>query len=140
MQITFLFFFSVVPDTNLSANTLNNDLLKINSWDINGRWVLILISSKQVQEVIFSCKIKKPRRPVLKLNNNQVIQTPYKIHLSMFLDEKLNFSEHLKVYWQKSQYIHWAIFLTKTISSYYIQILYQTSSWLKRHYLWSAIK
>ena len=33
---------------------------------------------------------------MLKLNNNQVIQTPYEIHLIMFLDEKLSFSEHLK--------------------------------------------
>ena len=52
--------------------------------------------SKQAQEVIFSRKIKKPSHPDLIFNNNKVIQTPYQKHLGMFLDDKLNFGEHLK--------------------------------------------
>ena len=52
--------------------------------------------SKQAQEVSFSCKIKKPSHPVLTFNNNQAIQAPYQKHFDLFLDEKLNFSEHLR--------------------------------------------
>ena len=48
--------------------------------------------SKQVQEVIFSRKIKKTKQ----FNNIQVNQTPYQKHLGMFLDDKSNFGEHLK--------------------------------------------
>ena len=52
--------------------------------------------SKQTQEVIFSLKIEKPSHPVLIFNNNQLIQTPYQKDLSLLLDEKLNFAEHLR--------------------------------------------
>ena len=52
--------------------------------------------SKQTQEVIFSLKIEEPSHPVLIFNNNQVIETPYQKDLSLLLDEKLNFGEHLR--------------------------------------------
>ena len=52
--------------------------------------------SKQAQEVIFSPKIKKPNHPELIFNNIPVNQTSYQKHLGMFLDNKLNFGEHLK--------------------------------------------
>ena len=52
--------------------------------------------SKQVQEVILSCKFKKPRHPVLIFNNNQLKTiTPYYKHLDLLLHEQLNFGEHL---------------------------------------------
>ena len=52
--------------------------------------------SKQGQELIFSCKLKKPSHIVLIFNNNQVIQTPYQKQLGLILDEKLDFVEHLR--------------------------------------------
>ena len=52
--------------------------------------------SKQAEEVIYSCRIKKSSHPVLMLNNNHVIQTPYLKHPGSILDEKLNFDEHLR--------------------------------------------
>ena len=52
-------------------------------------------SSKEAQEVIFRRKIKKPSHPVLIFSNEQVIETPYQKRLGLFLDEKLNFGEHL---------------------------------------------
>ena len=51
---------------------------------------------KQAQEVIFSRKIKRPNHPVLIFNKIPVNQTPYQKHLGMFLDDELNFGEHLK--------------------------------------------
>ena len=53
-------------------------------------------TSKQAQEVIFPCKIKKPNHPELIFNNILVNRIPYQKHLSVFLDDKLNFGEHLK--------------------------------------------
>ena len=77
-----------------SANVSNNDLLKINEWAYQWKMSFKLDPSKQYQEVIFSCKSKKPNHPDLIFNNNLVIQTPYQKHLGMFLDVK--FGEHLK--------------------------------------------
>ena len=40
--------------------------------------------------------------PVLIFNNNQVTETPNQQHLGLFLDEKLNFGEHLSILLTKS--------------------------------------
>ena len=90
------FLFSVVRDTNLSANALNNDLLKINNWTYQWEISFNPGPSKQAQEVIFSRKIKKPSHPVLISSNNWIIQTPYQKHLGLILEEKLNFGEYLR--------------------------------------------
>ena len=52
-------------------------------------------SSKQAQEVVFSRKIKKLNYSEL-IFNIPVNQASYQKHLGMFLDNKLNFGEHLK--------------------------------------------
>ena len=57
--------FSVARDMTSSANILNNDLLKINNWAYQWKMSFNPDPSKQVQEVIFSRKIKKPSHPVL---------------------------------------------------------------------------
>ena len=88
--------FSVIWDTNLSPNALNNDVLKINNWAYQLKMSFNPDPSKQAPEIIFSPKIKKPSHPVLIFNNNQVMQTPYQKHLGLFLAEKLNFVEHLR--------------------------------------------
>ena len=85
--------------------------------------------SKQTQEVIFSLKIEEPSHPVLIFNNNQVIETPYQKDLSLLLDEKLNFGEHLRYIANKvntsMELIHkLKKMFTETVISYYIQILY----------------
>ena len=90
------YLFLVVRDMNLSANALNNVLLKINNWAYQWKMNFNPDPSKQTQEVIFSRKIKKPSHPVLIFSNNQVIQTPYQKHLGLLLDEKLNFGKHLR--------------------------------------------
>ena len=87
--------FSVDHDRTTSANELNNDLLKIRSWVYQWKMIFNPNSSKQAQEVIFSCKIK-PNHPELIYNNILVNQTSYQEYLSMFLDNKLNFGANLK--------------------------------------------
>ena len=53
-------------------------------------------TSKQAQEVIFSCKIQKTCHSSIYCNNKSVKQVPSQKHLGLILDNKLNFQEHLK--------------------------------------------
>ena len=48
-------------------------------------------TSKQVQEVVFSRKVKVTAHPQLVFNNNSVHETATQKYLGMFLDFKLNF-------------------------------------------------
>ena len=57
--------FSVVQDTNLSTNALNNDLLEINNWAYQWKTSFNPDLSKQAQEVNFSCEIRKLSHPIL---------------------------------------------------------------------------
>ena len=53
--------------------------------------------SKQAQEVIFSPrKVSRVDHPVVTFNNSPVAHTPYQNHLDLYLDERLNFSHHIK--------------------------------------------
>ena len=79
LQMPLLFFSCSYRKT--SANALNNDSVKIRSWDYQRKMIFNLDPSKQAQEVIF---------------NIPVNQTSHQKHLDMFLDKKLNFGEYLK--------------------------------------------
>ena len=58
--------------------------------------------TKQAQEMIFSRKVEATNHPPLFFNENDVPKTTFQKHLGMFLDSKLNFSEHLKTIFQKT--------------------------------------
>ena len=58
--------------------------------------------TKQAQELIFSHKVQMANPPPLFFNENVLLQTFLQKHLIMFLDSKLNFSEHLKTIFQKT--------------------------------------
>ena len=58
--------------------------------------------TKQAQELIFSRKVQTTNHPPLFFNENVVPKTTLQKHLGMFLDSKLNFSEHLKTIFQKT--------------------------------------
>ena len=62
---TIFHLFSVVDNINVSATTLNSDLSKINP--CANRWEMAFnpAPNKQVQEVIFSHKMKKTSYPSL---------------------------------------------------------------------------
>ena len=59
--------------------------------------------TKQVQELIFSRKVQTTNHPPLFFNENVVLQTTLQKLLGMFLDSKLNFSEHLTTIFQKTK-------------------------------------
>ena len=58
--------------------------------------------NKQAQELIFPRKVQTTNHPSLFFNENFVSKTILQKHLGMFLDSKLNFSEHLKTIFQKT--------------------------------------
>ena len=58
--------------------------------------------TKQAQELNFSRKVQTTNHPPLFFNENIVLQTTLQKRLGMFLDSKLNFSEHLKTIFQKT--------------------------------------
>ena len=57
--------------------------------------------TKQAQEVIFYCKIKKQIHNPLNFNNTNVKQTTFQRHLGLILDSGLSFEEHLQKIFSK---------------------------------------
>ena len=51
--------------------------------------------SKQAQEVIFPRKIAKVSHPSITFNTAPVARTACQKHLGLYLDEKLNFHDHI---------------------------------------------
>ena len=88
--------FSVVHDVNTSAKELNDDLKKINNWAFQWKISFNPDPSKQVQELIFNRKTKRLNQPPLVFNNNNVSKDFSQKQLSVVLDFKLTFEEHLK--------------------------------------------
>ena len=71
--------------------------------------------TKQAQELIFSRKVQTTNHPPLFFNENVVPQTTLQEHLGMFLDRKLNFSEHLKTIFQKTNKTIWLLRKLQTL-------------------------
>ena len=94
--------FSVVKNIDASNIDQNNDLKKISKWAFQWKMNFNPDPTKQAQELIFSRKVQTTNHPPLFFNENVVPQTTLQKHLGMFLDSKLNFSEHLKTIFQKT--------------------------------------
>ena len=88
--------FSMVNDPNLYAKILNDDLSRISAWE--HRWKMLFNPdiTKQAQEVTFSRKNTKNYHPIVYFNEVPVANATCQKHLSMHLDEKLNFNHHVK--------------------------------------------
>ena len=89
--------FSVVHDTQTSANDLNKDLKIINNWAFQWKMNFNPDPTKQAHEVIFSRKTKEIYHPQLVFNNTNVSQSSSQKHLGVILDSNLIFDEHLKM-------------------------------------------
>ena len=88
--------FSVARDPLLTANSLNNDLAKIQQWAYQWKMSFNPDVTKQAQEVTFSRKRIPINHPPLIFNGSIVKKSPVQKHLGVFLDEKLSFNHHLK--------------------------------------------
>ena len=93
--------FSVVKNVDASNIDLNSDLKKISKWAFQCKMNFNHDPTKQAQELIFSHKVQTTNHSLF-FNENVVPQTTLQKHLGMFLDSKLNFSEHLKTILQKT--------------------------------------
>ena len=89
-------FFSVVNDSNISANELNKGLQKLSEWAYKWKMSFNLDLNKKAQEVVFSRKLSKSSHPKIFFNNASVVHASWRKHLGIFLDESLNFSYHIK--------------------------------------------
>ena len=88
--------FSTVQDIKHSTDQLNRDLDLISNWIHQWKMLFNPDPQKQAQEVIFSRKtIKAPHLSVV-FNNVPVVQSSCQKHLGVYLDQKLNFTHHIK--------------------------------------------
>ena len=94
--------FSVVKNVDASNIDLKNDLKKIDEWAFQWKISFNPDPTKQAQEVTFSRKVQTTNHAPLFFNENVVPKIALQKHLGMFLDIKLNFSEHLKTIFQKT--------------------------------------
>ena len=83
--------FSVVHKLNNSTNNLDEGLKKVNDWATKRKMSLNPEPTKQAQEVIFYCKIKKPLYIPLNFNNTHVKQTTFQKYLVLVLDSQLSY-------------------------------------------------
>ena len=89
--------FSVIHDSQTSANVLNKDLEMIHNWAFQWKMNFNPDPTKQAKELIFSHKTKKLSHPPLVFNNANVNQSMYQKHLSIILDSKLTFESHMNM-------------------------------------------
>ena len=88
--------FSIIHDPNTSANELNSDLQNISKWVYQWKMSFNLDQNRQAQEVIFSRKIAKSSHSQIIFNNMSVFRVNFQKHLGIYLDEELNFNNHIK--------------------------------------------
>ena len=88
--------FSVVNDSNISANELNEDLQKISEWSYKWKMSFNHDLNKQGQKAIFCRILNKSYDPKIFFNNGTVVCANWPKHLGIFLDESVKFSYHIK--------------------------------------------
>ena len=94
--------FAAVKNVDASNFDLNNDVKKIDEWAFQWKMNFNPDPIKQAQELTFSGIVQMINHPPLFFSQNAVPQTSVQKHLGMYLDSKLNFSEHLKTISQKT--------------------------------------
>ena len=90
-------FFSTVYDLSESANLLNEDLKNKSEWAFKWKMLFKPDITEQPQAIL-SHKNTKSDHPTVFLNEAPVTHTTCQKHLGMYLDEKLNFNTHIRVF------------------------------------------
>ena len=93
--------FSVIHDIQTSAKNLNKGLERISNWATQWKMNFNPDTTKQAQEVIFSCKLKKKVHPPLLFKNASVTRTSSQKLLGITLDSQLKFDDHIKMVLRK---------------------------------------
>ena len=95
-----IFLFSVVHDTQTSANDLTKDLKTTNNWAFQWKMNFKMENSdptKQAQEVIFSSKAKETYHSSLAFNNSSVSQSSSPRSKNSIFRNKQNFRSSPKI-------------------------------------------
>ena len=85
----------------ISSLQLNDDLILVSNWAYQWKMSFNPKVTKQAQEVVFSRKSQKVTHPTVYFNNSTVTQSSSQKHLSIHLDEKLNFIHHIFIILKK---------------------------------------
>ena len=88
--------FSVIHDSQTSANNLNKDLERISNWATQWKMNFNPDATKQAQEVVFSRKVEKTVHPPLIFNNDSVTRTSSQKHLGIILDNQVKLRRRYK--------------------------------------------
>ena len=88
--------FSTIHNILLSTKIMNKDPIKINTWA--NKWKISFKPdiTKQAQKVILLWKSLKADHPKVYFNDASVAHTNCEKLLGKYLDEKLNFLQHIK--------------------------------------------
>ena len=88
--------FSTIHNILLSTKIMNKDPIKINTWA--NKWKISFKAdiTKQAQKVILLWKSLKADHPKVYFNDASVAHTNCEKLLGKYLDEKLNFLQHIK--------------------------------------------
>ena len=88
-------------DPSISANELNKDLELIPEWACKWEMSFNPDKNRQAQEVAFSRKQSKPKHSQLLFNKTPAAYSSSQKHLGIIWDEKLSFTNHIKLKIQK---------------------------------------
>ena len=88
--------FNVIFYTDISAEVLNQDLRAVQDWAYQWKMSLNPDPTKQAEHVIFSAKASKVEHPAIYFHGSEVITVLHHKHISLILDETLNFAECIK--------------------------------------------
>ena len=89
--------FSVIHDSQTSANVLNKDLEMIHNWAFQWKLNLTQTLLNKLKKSFLVVKQKKLPYPPLVFNNTNVTQAIYQKHLGIILDSKLTFENHINM-------------------------------------------
>ena len=89
--------FTLTNDPDVTDKQFCEDLNKIKEWAFQWKMSFKPDPSKQAQEVIFTCKVKKVVHPPIFFNNKPVQQVSPQKDLGLILDTFLAFDEHIYI-------------------------------------------
>ena len=91
--------FMVVENPIITADILNDELQKINSWA--NKW-FVTFNQAKTESMLISKYINKPDSPPLFMKNQQITEVPEHKHLGVILSNDCSWSAHIKYVTEKA--------------------------------------
>ena len=89
----------VVENPIITADILNDDLHKINSWANKWR---VTFNPAKTESMLISKIMNKPDHPPLFMQNQQITEVPEHNHLGVILSNDCSWSVHIKYLTEKA--------------------------------------